>query len=594
MKPYRAFRGVAAGISSFVLSSFALAAPIDIVEMYNANLDHYFITNPTEAAWVDAGNAGEGWVRTGRTFRAESSAAAGYTATCRFYTSGANSHFYAAEGSECSGLRQQNPGNQRLPHLWFFEGHSFYVKTPSSGTCPSGTNPVYRLYNNRAAERDSNHRFTTEPAVINQMQAQGWVLEGVAMCADRDPAYEEVSAPVASNESVTLRTGSGAQLLLPVGAIAPAPGGEFGTTTITFAETSSNSVSVPQDTTLASRVYQLTPAGHVFQTAVAVTLPLTDTPASDEEVLMYLQNDDGTIENMNGVYDAATNSITGQTRHFSRPFAVLGPRPQDTGCLQVDNSSAGPFNGKNACIHSINYLENPAAARGLRFGGGGPYVPGSIDSSCGAGFCNRTGWMLPAGSYNICVESYDRNSMLDHARFKGSQIFNNVRVLPGGSASSFGAFCRSRLGVAHLPNIRPNEACTCDGRVLSPTPGGTGSALEISLRWDAPAGVDLDLHVYEPSGERIYWNHKTSATGGTLDWDNQCNGYENGRTENVSYEAPVSGVYKVEVHYYGKCRSNAPSPINFQVSVTQQGRTSSYQGTLRDGQRQEVTRITVR
>lgn len=159
------------------------AAEIDVIEFHNTVLNHYFITNPTEAAWIEAGNAGPGWVRTGLTFKASDSSAPGFVATCRFYTQGANSHFYAAAGSECDYLKSLNPGNALGPDVWTYEGFAFHVQTPVGGQCPTGTQPVYRMYNNRAAQRDSNHRFSTQAAVSSEMTARGWTVEGVAMCA---------------------------------------------------------------------------------------------------------------------------------------------------------------------------------------------------------------------------------------------------------------------------------------------------------------------------------------------------------------------------------------------------------------------------
>jgi hypothetical protein len=59
-----------------------------------------------------------------------------------------------------------------------------HVVLPNAGTCPGGTQPVYRLFNNRT---DANHRYTIDRAVRDQMVSQGWVAEGdgadaVAMC----------------------------------------------------------------------------------------------------------------------------------------------------------------------------------------------------------------------------------------------------------------------------------------------------------------------------------------------------------------------------------------------------------------------------
>jgi hypothetical protein len=42
---------------------------------------------------------------------------------------------------------------------------------------------VHRIYNNRFAFNDSNHRFTTRLQEVAPMQALGWRYEGVAFCA---------------------------------------------------------------------------------------------------------------------------------------------------------------------------------------------------------------------------------------------------------------------------------------------------------------------------------------------------------------------------------------------------------------------------
>lgn len=214
----------------------ALAGEIQVIEFHNTILNHYFITNPTEAAMLDAGDAGPGWVRTGLTFTAADSATSGFTATCRFYTTGANSHFYAAEGSECDYLKSLNPSNALGGDLWTYEGTAFYVRTPTTGACPAGTLPVYRLYNNRGAQRDSNHRFTTQTAVYDQMASQGWVKEGVAMCAGApsgsafrqevtgfaDTVLGIASGDVADMDTLSLILGSAVQALSNPGSTCPA------------------------------------------------------------------------------------------------------------------------------------------------------------------------------------------------------------------------------------------------------------------------------------------------------------------------------------------------------------------------------------
>lgn len=160
----------------------AVAAEIDIIEFYNTHLNHYFITNPTEAAMIDAGSAGPGWVRTGQSFKGSDVSGVNVAPTCRFYTTGANSHFYTAEASECNQLKALNPQNVLGPDYWTYEGIAFHARIRNDQSCGVGNQPVYRFYNNRAAEGDSNHRFVTDAFIYQQMAAQNWIAEGVAIC----------------------------------------------------------------------------------------------------------------------------------------------------------------------------------------------------------------------------------------------------------------------------------------------------------------------------------------------------------------------------------------------------------------------------
>ena len=53
--------------SAIVSNGHAQAGADDVVEFYNPNLDHYFITaNAVETAAIDNGGAGPDWSRTGR------------------------------------------------------------------------------------------------------------------------------------------------------------------------------------------------------------------------------------------------------------------------------------------------------------------------------------------------------------------------------------------------------------------------------------------------------------------------------------------------------------------------------------------------
>lgn len=158
-----------------------------VVEYYNPDLDHYFMTaDSAEQVSVDAGAAGR-WIRTGQTFKA-----GGKKAVCRFYGNalpnpatgaafGPNSHFYTVDTQECEFLVGfYNPAEPS----WKFESYDFSTSEPVAGACAPGTVPVYRVYNNGYAKGvESNHRFVRDINLANQMGQEGWSVEGVKMCA---------------------------------------------------------------------------------------------------------------------------------------------------------------------------------------------------------------------------------------------------------------------------------------------------------------------------------------------------------------------------------------------------------------------------
>lgn len=160
--------------------------PAVAVEYHHAQLDHYFITAmPGEIAALDGGIAIQGWRRTGGQFNAWTAASgvAGASPVCRFYIPPAdgNSHFYSASPTECAETRV------KFPQFEHEAAEIFAIPLPdlASGACPASTQPVYRLWNNRA---DSNHRYTTSLATRDAMIALRFVPEGygpmgVVFCA---------------------------------------------------------------------------------------------------------------------------------------------------------------------------------------------------------------------------------------------------------------------------------------------------------------------------------------------------------------------------------------------------------------------------
>lgn len=156
------------------------------VEYYHAGLDHYFLT--TETVEIDALDRGilAGWQRTGQSFSVllTDTGPESWVPVCRYYgrpDRGLDSHFYSASDAECAGLATRYDGS------WVFERRDAFHAAPAdatTGACPNGTQPVYRLWN---ARFDSNHRYTTSVAIKAEMVARGYVPEGygsdnVAFC----------------------------------------------------------------------------------------------------------------------------------------------------------------------------------------------------------------------------------------------------------------------------------------------------------------------------------------------------------------------------------------------------------------------------
>lgn len=158
------------------------------VEYFSALLDRYFITaHEFEKVFVDNGMAGD-WRRTGQSFGAFSIevSAPGTAPVCRFY-SGTNggpvSHFYSAEKFECDILARLEAQTPADKPAWRFERDAFRITVPIAGNCPANLTPLYRLYNNGAAQgKGSNHRYVSDLVLLASMQAKGWISEGVRMC----------------------------------------------------------------------------------------------------------------------------------------------------------------------------------------------------------------------------------------------------------------------------------------------------------------------------------------------------------------------------------------------------------------------------
>ena len=124
--------------------------------------------------------------------------------------------------------------------------------------------------------------------------------------------------------------------------------------------------------------------------------------------------------------------------------------------------------------------------------------------------------------------------------------------------------------------------------------GGASGEVQISLAWDDYN--DLDLHLFCPSGERIYFNNKKSDCGGILDVDMNVRPVSKTPVENVVWRqnAPL-GTYKVGVHFYKHHRKRRTRRnCKFRLRVVTHGQSKEYLGAIKYGQpMQMVTSISL-
>lgn len=109
--------------------------------------------------------------------------------------------------------------------------------------------------------------------------------------------------------------------------------------------------------------------------------------------------------------------------------------------------------------------------------------------------------------------------------------------------------------------------------------GGALGKLTVSLIWDTDD--DLDLHVIEPDGEDIGPTKKTSNSGGKLDVDANYNSVMKNPVENIFWQEPPKGTYRVMVNCYNR-RSTKDGQIPFEVLVLDEihGEHRSYKDSI--------------
>lgn len=151
----------------------------DVVEFYNASLDHYFMSAEVQEIHdLDFGYH-KGWTRTGLGFKAYPRNF-GNAAVARLYIPPplGDSHFFTSDDAELKQIEAKMLDDPNYQGYVVEARQVFRVFRPDplTGACRANSAPMFRLWNQRS---DSNHRYTTSNAMRLEMIARGYVPEGI-------------------------------------------------------------------------------------------------------------------------------------------------------------------------------------------------------------------------------------------------------------------------------------------------------------------------------------------------------------------------------------------------------------------------------
>jgi hypothetical protein len=116
-----------------------------------------------------------------------------------------------------------------------------------------------------------------------------------------------------------------------------------------------------------------------------------------------------------------------------------------------------------------------------------------------------------------------------------------------------------------------------------------GVTLRASLSWWNTD--DLDIHVYGPGGHISFSQRTGHLCGGWLDVDMNVNNPVRDAVENVTWQRPIDGDYKVTVHNYTHRESRDPG---FVIEVENKGQLSHFNYPIGVRQSQEIHVVTLR
>jgi hypothetical protein len=395
---------------------------------------------------------------------------------------------------------------------------------------------------------------------------------------------DAASGVVRSNESGTITTRKGASVRVPLGGVPLDEEGENATMVFSIARDTLATAPPPVGETRISQYYRFTPGGFIFRFPVEVTLPLMDgVDVAGREVNLYRINPtSGEIENFAGSYDEEFETVSAQTYELSTWFATArtdaGADPQGFSCINVSSAND---DWVTLCVES--YLLSFPTVDQL-------FLPeNGLTAAYGRnqfGWDETGHWFLPQGQYSICMQRLGASGVWESQTRTITLNQPANRTWDGAVEGSVEWSEFVTDGSIAMPVI---GTCPCIPEASVPV--GTGD-VQVTLQWFSDLAIDLDLWVYEPSGERCFYGHSTTATGGRLDRDNLCGNYQNGTPENIFWRTAPPGEYTIWVDWFSEC-GNGQQQMPFNVRLVNLADVRTFDRTLQNGQTLEVAQFRV-
>ena len=395
-----------------------------------------------------------------------------------------------------------------------------------------------------------------------------------------DSAMYMASGAVSSDEEGVIETESGAKITIPIYAVPLTSEGEIGTMVFSIERDQSVEVPLISGDTIASSVYRFGPDGFVFAAPVMVTIPVSGDRDPEDYKIFRINQTTGEAERYPGIYDAENKTISAWTYELSPWFPSYSSWDDYyDGAINVTNNSSTHWLFVSVVSCSLKYPTiNTAPICG---------VHNTLFAPSGhIGWANSGNWYLAQGVYTLCVEMHESGTISTPPGPKSHIYIYDVEI--DGAWSSYNNHISQYLSYSGLTDPIDGE-CDC---TPTPTPSpGTGD-VQVTLTWHNADAIDLDLWVTEPNGDVCFYGNNPTTTGGTLDRDNLCSNYINGRPENIFWDSAPSGEYIVQVDWFSDC-SNVMTSQSYDVRVVNGSETRTYSGNITSDATIEVCRFTV-